>query len=238
MAEPQYTLTTERLYERLPDFLRQADSRNDWLLKRWFSAIADQQGSVDILIARLDYLTLADGGEPGDTSDLVDATTADAAWLDWLGQLFGVRSQIGLTEQERRDAVRYASSGFRAGTKKGVATAASSALTGTRFAQVYDHSVYQAGDGGQWDVLVVTRSSETPDVNAVLRSIVAKRAKPAGVLLWHRAYATPWATLETIYPVWSTWDATRDWNEIEERGLVPFYGRPYGTGNFGEGAYG
>ena len=238
MAAPAYSATTERLYGRLPEFLRAADSRNDWLMKRFVSSIADRQGEVDVLISRIDYITIPDGGQPGDTSDLADPETADARWLAWLGQLFGVRLYPGMTAAEQRDAVRFASNGFRAGTKEGVAAAARSALTGTRYAQVYDHSAYQIGDGGQWDVLVVTRSSETPDPDAVLRTIVLKRAKPAGVRLWHRAYATSWEALEFLFWEWSLWDGSRTWNAIEEVGLDTLPTQGYGSGPYSEGPYG
>lgn len=238
MPEPAYSLTTERLYLRLPEFLRAADARNDWIMKTWLSGIADSQGEVDVLLSRIDYWPKAHGGEADDTSDLVDARTADLEWLDWLGQLFGVKPAPGLSEQARRDAVQFASSGFRAGTKAGIADAARSALDGTRFAQVYDHSTFVIGEGGEWDVLLVTRSSETPDPGAVLRSVISKRAKPAGVLLWHRAYATSWDILEATYPNWDSWGATGSWNVIEETGLTPFVGTAYGSGAYGEGKYG
>lgn len=238
MPEPSYSATTERLYGRLPDFMRAADSRNDWIMKRWISSIADSQGEVDVLLSRIDYWPVPHGGDPADTSDLVDARTADAEWLDWLGQLFGVRLYPGMTITERRDAVAFASSGFRAGTKVGMADAAKSTLVGGRYAAVYDHSSYNVGDGGQWDVLVVTRSSETPDPTRVLRSIVRKRAKPAGVLLWHRSYGTSWDVLEVTYPTWNDWDATQDWNEIEEVGLATIAESGYGAGIYGDGPFG
>lgn len=238
MPAPLYSATTERLYNRLPEFLRAVDGRNDWLMKRFVSAIADRQGGVDVLISRIDYITLPDGGKPGDTSDLVDAQTADARWLGWIGQLFGVRLYPGMSEAEQRDAVRFASSGFKGGTKAGIAAAAKSALTGTRYARVYDHSQSAVGDGGQWDVLVMTRGTETPDVDAVLRTVILKRAKPAGVVLHHRAYSTSWDILEAAYPTSDHWDATRSWNVIEETGLNPRVKRPYGTGRYGEGTYG
>lgn len=238
MPEPAYSPTTERLYSRLPDFLRAADSRNDWIMKRWVSSIADSQGDVDLLLSRIDYWPVEHGGAPGDTSDLVDPTTADAAWLEWIGQLFGVRLYPGMTLLERRDAVRFASSGFRAGTRAGMADAAKTALEGTRYAVVYDHSTFGIGDGGEWDVMVVTRSSETPSPAAVLRSVIRKRAKPAGVLLWHRSYGTPWADLQIAYPTWADWEATKTWNEIEERGLDALPAAGYGSGNYGDGPYG
>lgn len=234
MTAPTYTATTERLYGLLPAFLRDADSRQGWIMKRWVSAIADRQGEIDLLISRIDYLSGTD-----DTSDLVDPQTADNRWLDWIGQLLGVRLYPGMSETERRDAVRYASSGFRAGTKAATAAAAKSVLTGTRYAQVHDHSTYTVGDGGEWDVLIVTRSSETADPEGVLRSIIRKRAKAAGVLLWHRAYGTSWGTLEATYPTWAGWEAARTWAVIEETGLTIYQGTiPYGEGNYGEGVYG
>lgn len=154
-----------------------------------------------------------------DTSDLVDPDTADNDWLDWLGQLVGVQKMDpALTLTERRDAVRYAASGWRAGTKTAVANAAKSVLTGTQYAKVYDHatSISNAGTASAWDVLVVTRTSETPSVDTVLTTINRKNAKPAGVVLHHEAYEATWDLLESHYASWDAIEAVGSWDALQE----------------------
>jgi hypothetical protein len=162
------------------------------------------------------YLGLATGA----TSALVTPELADDAWLPWLAQLVGVRLNVGLDRQARVDSIRYASAGWRGGTKAAVADAARSALTGTKFVAVYDHSTEAGiGAGGPWDVLLITRLTETPDVSAVLAAVVAKKAKPAGVMLHHVAYNATWAQIVAAYPTWAALAAAGSWAVIEEAGL-------------------
>lgn len=210
MPAPVYTALTERLYGRLPELLRIADVAADYPLKRYIGAVADRLGDIEVIADRIA------------AGDLADPLLADDAWLDWLGQTVGVRLDPKLTAVERRDAVRFAPSGWRAGTKAAVADAAKSELTGTRYADVRDHSVPGAGGigtGGQWDVVIITRSSETPNGAAVVAAVLAKGAKPAGVTLYHRAYEATWAQIETAFPTWDALEG-KTWTQIEEAGLV------------------
>lgn len=216
--EPVYSAEAERFWTLIPAMYRDADA-GDWLFKRYLSAMLDRLGEVGDLYRRIDYISLNDGGAAGDTSDLTNPQTADLSWLPWLAQLVGVDLDPALSEQAQRDAIAYASSGWMAATKSAVAAAAKSALTGSRYAVVYDHSIATVGDGGEWDVLIVTRTSETPDIDAVLTAIVDKRAKPAGVTLHHLAYAATWAQVEAAYPTWADWAAAGSWRAIEETGL-------------------
>lgn len=149
-----------------------------------------------------------------DTSDLGDPTTADPEWLPWMAQLVGVKLEPGFTEQQARDAVLYASAGWRAGTKQAIADAAKSELTGTKYAAVYDHAITGPGNGGQWDVLIITRPTETPDPAKLLAAVVARGAKPAGVVLRHRAIESSWDTVESENPTWA--DITETWDELQE----------------------
>ena len=220
MSEPTFTAATETFYEGLPAYLRAADRQQAWLLKTICASMLDQVNDIQILTDRLDYDIPADGGEPGDTSDLVDPTAADDAWLDWLAQLVGVRLPSGLSHDARVDAVRYASAGWQGGTKTAVAAAAMSALTGSRYVGVYDHSTESGvGAGGEWDVLLVTADSETPDVDAVLAAVVAKGAKPAGVVLHHLTYSSSWDAIEAGFPTWDAIEAAGSWSAIEEISL-------------------
>lgn len=159
---------------------------------------------------------------PSRTSDLVDPAGADDAWLPWLGQLLGVTLPPSLSPAERRDAVTFASSGFRSGTKGAVADAARSVLTGTRYARVYDHSIPVNGvltPGGQWDVTIVTRATETPATADVVAAVVRKAAKPAGVKLYTVPYAASWDTIEAQLPSWDAWEARGSWDRVQEAGL-------------------
>lgn len=223
MARPIVTASTERIYRRLPQYLRDADAREmsggGYPLLRYIALVGDELGKIEALVDRLDYVSPAEGGAPGDTSALVDPQTADLAWLPWLGRLVGVNVDKGLTVQEQREAVEFATSGFRAGTKQAMADAAKTALNGTRYAKVYDHSKVNPGDGTVWDVLVVTRATETPDVGAVLGTIIRKNTKPAGAVLHHRAYEASWGNVETAYPTWDAIEAAGSWDRIQEAGL-------------------
>lgn len=196
MARPTVSATTERLYASLPEMYRDSDEPLDFPLLRYLSLLGDQAGEVDTLYERIDYVTRDDGGTVGDTSDLADPATADVGWLRWLGALVGAQITPDLTDAEARDAVRFAPAGYQAGTTAAVAAAARTALIGQKYVKVHDHSVTEPGNGGQWDVLLVTRVSDTPDVNAVLAAVVKKKAKPAGVVLRHRAYSATFAQVQ------------------------------------------
>lgn len=211
--------TLPRLYSRLPEHYRTADAADGYPLYRWLAGIGSQIGALELLINRLDFYTTNDGGQPGDTSDLTDPTTADPRWLEWLAQLVGVRLDPSLTDLERRDAVAFASSGWRAGTKQAITDAARVALTGTKYAQVYDHTIFAPGDGDVWDVLIITRGTETADPAAVLRTVITRGAKPAGVVLHHRSFDTTWDTVEAKFPSWTAIENAGSWNAIQEAGL-------------------
>lgn len=216
MPPPVVHPTTQRLYDALPDFYRAADAHQvnpDYPLLRWLSLIGDQLGELEDLVDRVDYVTPNDGGAPGDTSDLTDPATADPAWLAWLAQLVGVTLAPALTVDEQRAAITTASSGWRAGTRDGMADAARTALTGTKYVRIIDHY-----GGDQWRVEVLTRTTETPDVALVLAAIVSKGAKPAGVELVAVAYVTTWAALEADRPTWADWEAAGNWQNLEETG--------------------
>lgn len=214
-AEPTFTSTTERIWGRLPGYLVQADSLSGWPLKTWLSGVADELGKVINIFDRIN-----DSGAPGDTSDLVNPATADAAWLPWLAQAVGVTLDPTLNEAERRAAIAGASTGFMAGTKQAVAAAAGTELTGTKHAEVYDHSTATVrGTASMWDVLIITRPSETPSDAAVLEAVARKGAKPAGVTLWWRAYEASWDTLTASLPDWNAIEGAGSWDGVQEVGV-------------------
>lgn len=204
----RYGATTERLYARLPELYRAEDLDQDLALKRYASVVVDQASLLERVVDRL-------------PTDLSDPVRADNAWLDWLAQLVGVSLARNLTEGQRRDAVRYSSSGWRAGTRDAVADAARSELTGTKFVEIKDHTtdVSNPGVATQWDVRVQTRATETPNPSAVLAAIVSKNAKPAGIKLYHRTYDASWTTLEAQLTTWTAIEARGTWDNVQETGL-------------------
>lgn len=215
MAEPVFSDATERLYGRLPQVYRSEDEGQDWLLKKWLSGVVDQLGDVEVLIDRFAYVT-PDEGVPNDTSDLVDPVTADAEWLPWLAQLVGVKLPTG--DEASRRALISSPAKFKAGTKAAIKAAVQTVLTGEKHVEVYDHSTDSStiGAAGQWDVLIVTRGTETS--SDPIAAVIALGAKPAGVKLWAKTYSTTWDALEAGMPTWTGWDA-RTWSEVEETGL-------------------
>lgn len=217
--EPIYSATCERMWARLPEYIRVADGLGGaWTLKRWFSGVADELGTITALLDRIDYTDREDGGAPGESSDLTDPAKADPAWLPWLAQAVGVTLDPTLSVAERRSAIAGASTGFMAGTKQAVAAAAGTELTGTKHAEVYDHRT-ATGTGTMWDVLIVTRPSETPSNAAVLAAVSRKGAKPAGVTLWWRAYEASWDTLAANLANWNAIEAAGSWDRVQEVGV-------------------
>jgi len=222
-TEPFYTVATERLYYRLPAFMRRDDAlQGTWPLKRYLSVICDELGGLEALFDRINYVTTADGGAPGDTSDLVNATTADDAWVRWLAQLYGVTSlpNSQTTAQIRLNAQSFASS-WRAGTKAAIAAAAGAALTGTKFALVFDHSNDTAGlnAGTPWDVLIYTLPSETASTAAVIQAVLDAGAKPAGVTLYAVTGLASWDTVQALAATWDAIEALGSWDAVQTLGL-------------------
>lgn len=245
MSEPTYGVTTERLYRRLPEFYRNLDAQNDWQFKKYIGSMSDELNDIDVLIARLEYIPPEDrpdyyasldqyntyerpsgledpdlGFAPiGETSDLLDARTADSAWLPFLAQLIGADISDLTSDEDRRDAILFNYLGFRAGSREALEDAAKRVLTGTKFVRVYPHrngaggSIYSQGT--QWDILLITRLEETPSFADIVNEILRKGAKPAGVVLYHIPYAVTWEVIETTFPTWANIEAVGTWQNIE-----------------------
>lgn len=245
MAEPIYTPTTERLYLKVPEFYRVLDSQNDWHFKKFISSIGDQLNDIELLVARLEYIppeeraeyyasldefntyvrpagleTETFGYAPiGETSDLLDARTSDYDWLPYIAQLIGADISDLTSEADRRDAIIYNYLGFRAGSREALEDAAKRVLTGSKYVRVYPHRDGSGGsifsEGTQWDILIITKTEETPSVEDIVAEILRKGAKPAGVVLHHIAYALTWEVLEATFTSWSAIEAAGSWNNIE-----------------------
>ena len=55
-VEPTYSVTTERLHARLPEFYRTLDEQVGWHLKTYLSAMVDELNAINLLMARLEYV--------------------------------------------------------------------------------------------------------------------------------------------------------------------------------------
>lgn len=198
---------TEYWYNRLPAYLRESDATED--LKYFLSLIADQ---LDEVVKIVDAIgNFPEGGK----SALVDPEQADVIGdplnvLKWQAQLFGVSLNQADSIDAQIDAVKYASSGWKSGTRQAIIDAAKSVLTGTKHAEVQPN---YAGD--PWALAIITRASETPNDVAVVNAILAKRAKPAGFVLLNVAFTVDWATIESTFPTWDDWEGLT-WIQIEE----------------------
>ena len=176
MSEPTFGSTTEDMWERLPAHFARMDALNDWQMKKYVNLAAAQLQQVDDLIDRIDYNSVSDGGEPDETSELVNPMTADTRWLPWLGQLFGVYVKGNGAESDR-EQITLAASGYNAGTASAIEAAAKDVLVGTKFTRVYKFAT-SSGVGTFWDLLLVTIASETlknlyPEIQATVAETVS-----------------------------------------------------------------
>jgi hypothetical protein len=235
---PDVSTLVDRLYHRLPGIYRQLDAGQDWLLKRYLNCVLGAAGDIDDLVEAFrgsravgpatpepwalspDEMTLYRDARTSRLSSLGDPFAADAAWLPWLAQLVGVRLDPAASETEQRDTIAYATSGYKAGTKRAMEDAARSALIGSRYARCVPQYRPDGVTPGPWDVTIITRGSETPDPLAVVGAILRKGVKPAGVVLWTQSTQATWDTLEASRPTWADWEASPTWTALEETGLT------------------
>lgn len=210
MAEPTVHPYTRWLYDTLPEFYREDDPAtggdNDRPLLRFLSLVGDQLGAVEDLIDRLDP-------DVGAGSELLDANLADPSWLPFLAQLLGVAFlPPELPVADQRAALAGAVSGWRAGTRTALETAARAALTDpTGYVAVRPHS------GGDPFVIGITVDPEfaPADLDEVIVAIEAAHARPAGIRLVIDLYAATWDTLETVRDTWAGVVGASTWARLE-----------------------
>lgn len=156
----------------------------------------------------------------GTTSDLVDPRTANTEWLPWLMQFAGTDIGIFSTNEEAREALSNITGNFSDGTISAISAAVQSVLTNTKTVRIFPHTtdMTQIGQATQWDLSIVTRTSETPDLSVIERAVIERDAKPAGVVLHFHRHQSTWDAVELANPTWNVWD-TRDWTALEESGL-------------------
>lgn len=237
---PYMTALVDRLYGRLPEVYRTFDSDGSkWPLKRYLGAALHQAGLIDNVIDgiagsnpvgpdrtpwALDGQALANwkAARTFRASSLADPAQADSKWLTWMAQLVGARLDPAANDMERRDTIRYATSGWRAGTRQAIADAAKTALTGTKYARVMPQTKPASGAGVTpgtiWQVTIVTRTSETPSAADVLAAVARKGVKPAGVVLYVTSYTSTWDIIEARYPTWDHLEQTT-WDDLEQAGI-------------------
>lgn len=216
--------TTERIYAKLPRYLRVADRQQNFTLKTYLASMSERLGELEFLKTAFDAKDPDEGGiREGETSGLVDPRVADVSWLPWLGQLVGLHFDANASEDDKRAAIASASGGWLAGTKQAMIAAAQTVLTGAQYVNVFDHTTDSSDVGAAtvWDVLVVSRSSETPGGgDSVLSAIRSARAQPVGVTLWWIGYDASWADLVSAYPLWSDRQRAGTWQKWAEAGLT------------------
>ncbi|HET9144144.1 phage tail protein [Actinophytocola sp.] len=237
---PEMSTLADRLYQRLPEVYRTMDAADStWPFKRYLAGLLAVAGQIDDTVDGIggdrpigpaqpepwalpaDQLANWRDARLSRASALADPTQAEAAWLPWLAQLVGAVLDPAASEQEKRDTIRYATSGWRGGTRQAIADAAKSALNGTQYVRVLAHTKNSGGSlvaGTAWEITVVTRLSETPDVNAVLGAVLRKGVKPAGAVLYHYPATASWSAVTTAYNTWAS-RVGKTWLEIEETGL-------------------
>lgn len=230
-----------RIFERLPEAYRTFDANSGYPFLGYIDSVTQELGEIDVVIDRITGQrpigpatpepwslhpdTLADyrANRVLRLSELGDPLTADAAWLPWLVQMVGGTLDPAASVAEQRDTVRYATSGWLAGTAASIEYAARTALTGSQYAKCLPHTLGDGSPGGPWDVVIMTRSSETPDPSAVLGAILRKGVKPAGVILRHLPFGASWDMLEAVRPTWALWEADTlgpvSWDRLADTGL-------------------
>jgi hypothetical protein len=188
------TRTGQRLFDLLPEYVRDADATNDELL-RFLASIGDAAHAVAKFIDDADPDTSATG-----TSEPVNPATAPAGWLPWLGWLMGVPT-AGLDTTAARWYLSRAGAQAH-GSAAGIEAAVQATLSGTRFCQVTT-----AVGGDPWAIEVQVDSSEVTDSAATLAA--AMREKPAGANLTLTS-STPvtYDDLDTAYTTYSNMTAS------------------------------
>ena len=161
------TRTGQRLFDLLPEYVRDADTNGELL--RYMAAIGDAAHPVAKFIDDADPDTSATG-----TSEPVNPATAPAGWLPWLGWLMGVPTADLDTTAARWYLSRAGAQAH--GSAAGIQAAVQATLSGTRFCQVST-----AVGGDPWAIEVQVDSTEVVDSAATLRA--AMREKPAGANL-------------------------------------------------------
>jgi hypothetical protein len=156
----------------------------------------------------------------GATSDLVDPRTANTEWLSWLAQFAGEDIYTFGSMQDFRAAISDTSTSFASGTIASIRSAIQTVLMGTKTVRVFPHTndPTKPGEAEEWDLTIVTRTSESPSIETMEEALRLRGVKPAGVTVHFFKHQATWDAVELDNPTWNVWD-TRTWTGIEESGL-------------------
>lgn len=171
MPAPTLSDGAAELYAMLEP-LAYADEENGWALAHFCQALSLQLDDIEAIVRD-------DGDRPG-WADMLDATAAPAAWLPWLAQLVGVTVPTGASEADARAAIQ-SPEGFSRGTPASIVKAAQKYLTGSKIVYLRER------DDGAYHFTVSTRTSETPDSDAVLAELL--KVKPIGLVMDYQVIA-------------------------------------------------
>lgn len=240
-ARPAVNAFATRVFDRIPEAYRTYDANSGYPFLLYIDAVTSKLGDIEAVIDRIRGLRPVGPASPepwslhpslladyranriNHISELADPLLADAAWLPWLVQLVGGTLDPAASVAEQRDTIRYATSGWQAGNVASIQYAARTALTGSQYARVVPHVLADGSAGGPWDVVIITRTSETPDPTLVLGAVIRKGVKPAGVVLHHRPVEASWDQLEAARPIWDLWESDNlgvvTWDRMAETGL-------------------
>lgn len=192
-APSSITRTGQRLFDLLPDYIRDADGKDELL--RFMSSIGDAAYSVEKWLDDSDPDTSQSG-----TCEPVNPATTPASWLGWLGWLIGVPIVDLDTTQARWYLSRAGAQAH--GSAAGMKAAVQATLTGDRFC-----TVETAVGGDPWAITVTVDSSEVS--NSVVTTRAAMREKPAGAnLTLTTSNPATWDDLATSYSTWAGVEAT------------------------------
>lgn len=106
MSEPDYSDMTKVFYSRLPDVYRDEDAFQDHHLKKYIDSFCAQLQKVVDVYNRIDLTIESEGGQVGDSSDMLNPNAADKAWLEWIAQTLGITITFtNPTEAKVRDSI-------------------------------------------------------------------------------------------------------------------------------------
>lgn len=227
MPAPAVTATTESVWDRFPEKDRLADVDHDWTLLRFLSLLFDQMHAVTALVDRFGVTA------PGESSDLTDPESADAAWLPWLAQIAGIDPTMSPGELRLALLARR----FDAGSLRSVRETVEALLGGEKRYQIIPHA-----DGDPWVVRIIADPDDAGaatwmtwdvdyptwgqlervatwadlEVNADLSDRLALEAvRPAGVTFDVVLAYTSWELLELTVTSWTQWEAMTSWSDYE-----------------------
>lgn len=126
---------------------------------------------------------------------LMDVDMAPDEALPWVALFAGARLAPGLTADQQREVIKEQGA-LRRGTVPSMRSALRRHLTGSKFVSVVER------DGSVGRITFNTRTSQTPDPDAALESLMEQ--KPAGLILVHQMISgADYATIKSTYATYA-----------------------------------